>query len=227
MFLVAFSLNCTWSSWSSCSFQCGNDTRTRTFIRSVTTSAQSCTRDSTKTCIVTSCMTAVIEKVKHCLVWTACAMFVGMASNLSASLGATATMGSNNTSNLSALLAIDGSPSNLIAQKQFVTDCAVTNYTTNPWLRVDFKKEYLVSSVKVMLMVEKGENVTIRVGNSLVNNGNDSNYCGLAHYEAPATTNATWRDVHCNPPVWGQYLNLQSIDGYSALRVCEVVFSYG
>ena len=153
-----------------------------------------------------------------------CVMFVGIATNLAASLGATVTMSS--VYNF-ATLAIDGSPKNVTGQMIDDFDCASTKFSQNPWLRVDLKKEYLVSHVRAILITERGRYLYVHVGNSLTNNGNDNHYCGKAPYDKSNSMDATWRDVNCNPPVWGRYINLQRIVLNDLLHLCEVAFNYG
>ena len=151
-------------------------------------------------------------------------MYAGLATNLAASLGATVILSSVDSS---ATLAIDGSPKNVTGQMIDDFDCASTKYSLNPWLRVDLKNEYLVSRVRAILITQRGRYVYVHVGNSLMNNGNDNHNCGRAPYDSFTYHDAIWRDVSCNPPVRGRYINLQRKVLNHILRVCEVAFNYG
>ena len=149
-----------------------------------------------------------------------------MATNLSASLGATVTMSSVYSSDFVAAKAIDGNPKDYTGQRLVGTDCAASQASLNPWLRVDLQKEYLVSRVRIIPIGIRGENVCVYVGNSLTNDGNDNHNCGKAPYNGSSFI-AIWRDVNCNSPVWGRYINLQRIVPNLILHVCEVAFNYG
>ena len=48
---------------SSCSVECGNDTRTWQISQAATMSGQTCTEPSTEICIVTSCMIIVMVEI--------------------------------------------------------------------------------------------------------------------------------------------------------------------
>ena len=156
-----------------------------------------------------------------------CSCDVGMATNLSASLGATVTMSSVYDSLFVAAKAIDGNPKDVTGQTLVGTDCAGTTSSLNPWLRVDLQKEYLVSRVRVIPIGDRGENLYVYVGNNLTNNVNDNHECGKAPYDSSNDLNAIWRDVNCSPPVWGRYINLQRIVTNHILHVCEVAVNYG
>ena len=146
-----------------------------------------------------------------------------MATNLAASFLATVSMNSvfvdsrNVPAGLNAELAIDGNSNNDFRL------CAATAQSTNPWLRVDLKKEYFVSSVQVVLFPGKLTHVYVYVGNNLANEGNDNYNCG----KAPDATSLNWRNVLCSVPVWGRYINLQREVTNHFLQVCEVTFNYG
>ena len=152
-------------------------------------------------------------------------VFVGMATNLAVGLGATVTMSSVFSSVYVAAKAIDGNPRYVTGQKLFGPDCAATTKSHDPWLRLDLRKEYLVSRVRIIPIGDRGENVYVHVGNSLTINGEDNHECGKAPYSNDVK--AIWRDVSCSPPVWGRYINLQRIVTSHILMLCEVAFNYG
>ena len=154
-------------------------------------------------------------------------VFVGMATDLAVSLGATVIMSSVFSSVFVAAKAIDGNPIHVTGQTLFGSDCAATMESDNPWLRVDLQKEYLVSRVRIIPIGNRGQNVYVHVGNSLTNNVNDNHECGRAPYDSSSHFNAIWRDVICSPPVWGRYINLQRIVTNVLLHICEVAFNYG
>ena len=150
-----------------------------------------------------------------------------MATDLSASLGATVTMSSVFDSTYVATKAIDGNPKDVVGQTLDGRDCAATKDSVNPWLRVDLLKQYLVSRVRAILLEDRGENVYVHVGNNLAKNGNNNYNCGKAPYNSSNYLTAIWRDVSCSPPVWGRYISLQRIVTNQVLQVCEVAFNYG
>ena len=111
-------------------------------------------------------------------------MCSGNATHL-ANLGVTVTQHPQNTGRPSRpkTLLIDGMPTTVNGQSLLPgSTCASTNQGDDPWVRLDLKKAYLVSLVRVIIFGSSGENVAVRVGNSLTNNGNDNHQCGMVVY---------------------------------------------
>ena len=65
-------------------------------------------------------------------------------------------------SKLSASRAIDGN----------VSSCSAAYASSSPWLRVDLKTVYLITSVEVLFDSSGGDGAVVRVGSNLFNNGN-------------------------------------------------------
>ena len=155
-------------------------------------------------------------------------MCSGNATHL-ANLGVTVTQHPQNTRRPSRpkTLLIDGMPTTVQGQSISSSTCASTNKGDNPWVQLDLKKAYLVSLVRVIIYGTTAQNVTVRVGSSLTNNGNDNNQCGTVPYVDSTRTKAYWRDVPCSPPVWGRYINFDRTVTNHYLEICEVAFGYG
>ena len=158
-------------------------------------------------------------------------MCSGNATHL-ANLGVTVTQHPQNTDRPSRPkgLMIDGMPTTVNGQSLSPgSTCASTNRSDNPWVRLDLEKAYLVSLVRVIIYGSTGQNVVVRVGNSLTNNGNDNHQCGNVPVpdDYPPTITAYWRDVPCSPPVWGRYINFDRTWQNHRLEICEVAFRYG
>ena len=188
-----------------------------------------CTQPSTKKCSTTSCV--INEYLFAVCVWmeNSCVMCSGYATHL-ANLGVTVTQHPQNTERPSRpkTRVIDGIPSRVIGQDiNLLTTCASTNRGDNPWVRLDLKKAYLVSLVRVIIFGSTSQNVTVRVGNNLTNNGNDNHQCGMVVYNENNNRNAVWRDVTCLQPVWGSYINFDRTWQYHYLEICEAAFEYG
>ena len=157
-------------------------------------------------------------------------MCSGNATHL-ANLGVTVTQHPQNTRRPSRPkgFMIDGLPTTVNGQSISNSRCASTNRGDDPWVRLDLKKAYLVSLVRAIIFGTTGQDVVVRVGNSLTNNGNDNSQCGTVPVpdDYPPTTTAYWRDVPCSPPVWGRYINFDRTVTNHYLEICEVAFRYG
>ena len=137
-----------------------------------------------------------------------------------AAIGAVATHGPLDTINsrFQASLAIDGVTN---------TRCAATIASMDPWLRVDLKTAYLITSVEASFYRDRGNGAVVRIGSDLNNDGNDNPLCGTV----PNRNNGAdiWTTtVVCSSSLWGRYINVQNIlssTGY--LSLCELKASYG
>ena len=117
-------------------------------------------------------------------------------------------------SRLSASQAIDGN----------ISSCATTLASTSPWLRVDLKTAYLITSVEASFWDEQGNGAVVRVGSNLTNDGNVNPQCGQ-----PISNSAsgTWTKTVCSPPLWGRYTNVRKTsETGSYLGVCELRANY-
>ncbi|XP_065834059.1 receptor-type tyrosine-protein phosphatase S-like isoform X2 [Oscarella lobularis] len=116
----------------------------------------------------------------------------------------------------SASLAIDG---------EVMGDlCAATLLSTSPWLQVDLKTAYLITSVEASFWSNQGDGATVRVGSNLMNDGNGNPKCGQS---ISNSTSGKWITTVCSSPLWGRYINVQKISSKkSYLRVCELRASY-
>ena len=154
----------------------------------------------------------------------------GYATNLT-SLGVTVTQHPKNTGRTSRpkTLLIDGMPTTVNGQslEKDGSTCASTNQGDDPWVRLDLKKAYLVSLVRVIIFGSTGQNVVVRVGNNLTNNGSDNHHCGMVVYVRDDRAKAKWKDVACSPPVWGRYINFDRTATNHFLETCEAAFRYG
>ncbi|XP_065834055.1 receptor-type tyrosine-protein phosphatase S-like isoform X2 [Oscarella lobularis] len=117
-------------------------------------------------------------------------------------------------SRLSASQAIDGN----------ISSCATTLASTSPWLRVDLKTAYLITSVEASFWDRQGNGAVVRVGSNLTNDGNVNPQCGQ-----PISNSAsgTWTKTVCSPPLWGRYINVRKTsETGSYLGVCELRANY-
>ena len=188
-----------------------------------------CMQPSTVECTATlSCMITEHFGLLLLLWMEICIIGVGYATHL-AKLGVAVTQHPQNTNRFSRpmTLLINGIPTTVQGQRIFPTKCASTGQGDNPWVRLDLKKAYLVSLVRVIIYGTTAQNVAVRVGNSLTNNGNDNHQCGMVVHVWNNRHYAVWRDVTCSPPVWGRYINFDRTVQNHFLEICEAVFEYG
>ena len=114
-----------------------------------------------------------------------------------------------------ALLAIDGKVSGSL--------CATTLASTSPWLRVDLRTAYFITSVEALFWRSRGDGAVVRVGSNLTNDGNVNPMCGQ-----PISFSAQgWTRTTCSPPLWGRYINVQKTSSQNiSLSVCELRANY-
>ena len=124
-------------------------------------------------------------------------------------------------------LVIDGKPNTVNGQSIEPAICASTNQGHNPWVRLNLKKAYLVSLVRVIIYGTTAQSIVVHVGNSLTKNGNDNHQCGRVVYVHDDREKAVWKDVACSPPVWGRYINFDRTVYNHYLEICEAAFRYG
>ena len=91
-----------------------------------------------------------------------------------------------------------------------------------PWLQVDLKTAYLITSVEAFFW--RGNNAIVRVGSNLKNDGNANPQCG----QRITISVRTWsRRATCSLPLWGRYINVQIISSTTSyLEVCELRATY-
>ena len=90
-----------------------------------------------------------------------------------------------------------------------------------PWLRVELKTAYLITSVKAFFW--QGYIAIVRVGSNLKNYGNANPQCG----QRITISAQTWSRATCSPPLWGRYINVQMLSSIPRyLEVCELRATY-
>lgn len=200
---------------------CGKGTRNRV------ATGIGCTDPSIEECSAASCMIDGLCLFVGNLHYNEMVLLsVGTATHL-ADFGASVNQWPGDYPNREAGKAIDGIPVNVDGQGISPSTCAGTSRGTNPWLRIDLKKTYLVSIVRAIIYGSSGQNVTVHVGNNLTNDGNDNHLCGSPVFDSSTRFAAVWKDVTCMPPVWGRYINFQRTVVSHYLEICEVSFKYG
>nr|XP_015209595.1 PREDICTED: uncharacterized protein LOC102686556 isoform X1 [Lepisosteus oculatus] len=112
--------------------------------------------------------------------------------------------------------AIDGSRKNLFNLKT----CILSQYEIGPWWRVDLQNYYRVSAVTIVPLAMWYSMIVgaeVRVGNSLIGNGNKNYMCGTVN----ATSSGSFPTVCCHGVV-GRYVNVVIPDKPQYLVFCEV-----
>ncbi|XP_058628243.1 uncharacterized protein LOC131538393 [Onychostoma macrolepis] len=99
--------------------------------------------------------------------------------------------------------------------------CSCTNAGRPSWWRVDLKKAYRIRKVTITALrhgragIKKIQGSLIRIGNSLVNNGNNNPVAAVIQYITPGATK-TFEFA----PIYGRYVNI--VGRNPKLCVCEV-----
>ncbi|KAL2084799.1 hypothetical protein ACEWY4_020317 [Coilia grayii] len=109
----------------------------------------------------------------------------------------------------------------------FHGSCTATDWHTNPWWRVDLLKEYIITSVVITnrgdCCPERLDGAEIRIGNSLLDNGNHNPRAGVIS-SIPAGRSLTLR---WSTGVKGRYVNVLLLGNNRLLTLCEVeVYGY-
>ncbi|XP_036413788.1 uncharacterized protein LOC118798515 [Colossoma macropomum] len=105
--------------------------------------------------------------------------------------------------------------------------CTSTKAQQNPWWRVDLLDEYTVTSVTITnrgdCCPERINGAEIRIGNSLLNNGNSNPWAGVIS-SIPAGESIT---LNFKKGIAGRYVNVVIPGNNKALTLCEVeVYGY-
>ncbi|KAL2079106.1 hypothetical protein ACEWY4_024850 [Coilia grayii] len=105
--------------------------------------------------------------------------------------------------------------------------CTATDTQTNPWWRVDLLKEYIITSVVITnrgdCCPERLDGAEIRIGNSLLDNGNDNPLAAvIPSIPARHSKTFTWANSF-----EGRYVNILLPGSDKLLTLCEVeVYGY-
>ncbi|XP_078503293.1 fucolectin-4-like [Lissotriton helveticus] len=98
--------------------------------------------------------------------------------------------------------------------------CTHTGFDFRPWWRVDLLRKYKVSSITVTTRdgaPERLKGAEVLIGNSLSNNGNNNDRCGIIAAIATGTTHT----FLCNG-MEGRYVNVVVRSRKEYLTLCEV-----
>ncbi|KAM9450172.1 fucolectin-like [Clarias gariepinus] len=131
-------------------------------------------------------------------------------------LGGIATQSSTFSGTFYASMAIDGNT----ASNFYAYSCSSTNVQYNPWWRVNLLAVYDISNVIITnrgdCCPERMNGAEIRIGNSLVNNGNSNPRCVvISSIPAGGTVNYTCK-------MRGRYVNIVLPNMNQYLTICEV-----
>uniref|UniRef100_A0A8C2I119 Fucolectin tachylectin-4 pentraxin-1 domain-containing protein n=1 Tax=Cyprinus carpio TaxID=7962 RepID=A0A8C2I119_CYPCA len=120
--------------------------------------------------------------------------------------------------------AIDGirySPSGTPHPDETHTYCSITSNQLNPWWRLDLLDYYYIYKVTIInrgdCCLEQTTGVEIRIGNSLVNNGNSNPRCAVTS-PVPAGSTVSFS---CGG-MEGRYVNIYIPNIQKHLTLCEV-----
>ncbi|KAG9283887.1 hypothetical protein AMEX_G2723 [Astyanax mexicanus] len=105
--------------------------------------------------------------------------------------------------------------------------CTATTFQPNPWWRVDLLDEYTITSITITnrgdCCAERINGAQIRIGNSLVNNGNNNPWAGVIS-NIPAGKSETF---NFQRGLSGRYVNVVIPGDNRLLTLCEVeVYGY-
>ncbi|XP_048585486.1 uncharacterized protein LOC5506716 isoform X4 [Nematostella vectensis] len=99
--------------------------------------------------------------------------------------------------------------------------CTHTDWHTNPWWRVDLGTTQPVSEVFLVNRLgdqDRLNNVEVRVGDSLTDNGNTNPRCGDMFSMATLQK----LSIYCKPRRSGRYVNVRLVGASMLLTLCEV-----
>ncbi|XP_048584134.1 fucolectin isoform X1 [Nematostella vectensis] len=100
--------------------------------------------------------------------------------------------------------------------------CTSTKRQTNPWWRVDLQKSYVILRFFIVNRAdccgERLDNFEIRIGDSLVSNGNDNPSCGSSYIIPQGGT----KSIACHTLLKGRYVNIRIQGPDRSVTLCEV-----
>lgn len=109
-------------------------------------------------------------------------------------------------------------------------NCTGINSSADSWIRIDLKGIYSVSKVRISTRETGGVGVSVHVGNSLLNEGNDNYQCGSTWYynlsDGFQYGYGKPKDFVCETILWARYINIKQSTYNNQLQVCEVEVYY-